>query len=99
MPVALALYRVAQEALTNVVRHAGASQGHDFSDKRLPVCYNGNRRQRPRDLDTKGKTKTQGLGLVSMRERIEYMGGAFQIKSSPGKGTKVRVKIPIEARP
>jgi len=35
---------------------------------------------------------------VTMRERIEYLGGTFQVISSPGKGTRIRVKIPIEAR-
>jgi signal transduction histidine kinase len=45
----------------------------------------------------KTKTKTRGLGLVSMRERVEHMGGTFHMQSSPGKGTKVRVRIPIGA--
>ncbi len=96
-PVALALYRVAQEALTNVVRHAAASKVSIALTKGYPYAIleiedNG------RGISTqKGKTKTRGLGLVSMRERIEYMDGTFQIKSAPGKGTTVRVKIPLKA--
>jgi signal transduction histidine kinase len=43
---------------------------------------------------TKGKSK--GLGLVSMRERVEHAGGVFHLRSSPGKGTRIRVEIPIE---
>jgi PAS domain S-box-containing protein len=95
--VSLALYRVAQEALTNVVRHAGASKVSISLTKGYPYVImeiedNG------RGISTpKTKTKTRGLGLVSMRERVEYMGGTFHIQSSPGKGTKVRVKIPIGA--
>jgi signal transduction histidine kinase len=46
----------------------------------------------------KGKSKSRGLGLVSMRERVEHMGGVFHLRSSPGKGTRIRVKIPIEVR-
>jgi PAS domain S-box-containing protein len=94
-PVSLALYRVAQEALTNVVRHAGAS-GVSISLTRGYPCAIMEIEDNGRGI-SKQKTKTRGLGLVSMRERIEYLGGTFQIKSSPGKGTKVRVKIPIGA--
>ena len=49
-------------------------------------------------LHKKGKSEATGLGLVTMRERVEYLGGTFQVTSSPGKGTRIRVKIPIEAR-
>jgi signal transduction histidine kinase len=95
--VSLALYRVAQEALTNVVRHAGASKvsisltkGYPYAIMEIEDNGRGISKQ-------KTKTKTRGLGLVSMRERVEYMGGTFHIQSSPGKGTKVRVRIPIGA--
>jgi PAS domain S-box-containing protein len=96
--VSLALYRVAQEALTNVVRHAHATMVSISLTKGYPYAImeiedNG------RGISTqKTKTKTRGLGLVSMRERVEYMGGTFRFKSSPGRGTRVRVKIPIGAK-
>jgi PAS domain S-box-containing protein len=96
-PVSLALYRVAQEALTNVVRHAGASRVSISLTKGFP-CVIMEIEDNGRGISTpKAKNKSRGLGLVSMRERIEYLDGDFQIKSSPGKGTKVRVKIPIGA--
>jgi PAS domain S-box-containing protein len=96
-PVSLALYRVAQEALTNVVRHAGASKVSIALTKGYPYAI--------MEIEDNGRgiskhkttTKARGLGLVSMRERVEYMNGTIRIKSSPGKGTKVRVKIPIGA--
>ncbi|MCX5752658.1 MAG: ATP-binding protein [Candidatus Krumholzibacteria bacterium] len=94
-PVSLALYRVAQEALTNVVRHAGASRVSISLTRGYP-CAIMEIEDNGRGI-SKQKTKTQGLGLVSMRERIEYMGGSLRITSSPGKGTKVRIKIPIGA--
>jgi signal transduction histidine kinase len=88
---------VAQEALTNVVRHAGASKvsisltkGYPYAIMEIEDNGRGISKQ-------KTKTKTRGLGLVSMRERVEYMGGTFHIQSSPGKGTKVRVRIPLGA--
>ncbi|MFA4948491.1 MAG: ATP-binding protein [Candidatus Krumholzibacteriia bacterium] len=96
-PVSLALYRVAQEALTNVVRHARASSVSISLTKGYP-CVIMEIEDNGRGISTqKTKKKTQGLGLVSMRERIEHMGGTFHMTSSPGKGTKVRVKIPIGA--
>ena len=96
-PVSLALYRVAQEALTNVVRHAAASSVSISLTKGYP-CAIMEIKDNGRGISTqKTKTKTRGLGLVSMRERVENMGGTFRITSSPGKGTKVRVKIPIGA--
>ena len=76
----------------------GGLPGEDYAYKGVPVCYNGLRGQRQRDLAQRGKIEIKGLGLVSMRERVEHMGGSFQIRSSPGKGTRIRVKIPIEAR-
>jgi PAS domain S-box-containing protein len=96
-PLSLALYRVAQEALTNVVRHARASRVSISLTKGYPCVImeiedNGRGISKQRT-----KAKTRGLGLVSMRERVEHMGGTFHLKSSPGKGTKVRVKIPIGA--
>jgi PAS domain S-box-containing protein len=96
--VSLALYRVAQEALTNVVRHAGASKATISLVKGYPHAImeiedNGKGLSRK-----KGKIPSKGLGLVSMRERVELLGGTFVISSSPGKGTRIRVKIPVEAK-
>jgi signal transduction histidine kinase len=51
-----------------------------------------------RGISSKRTARSKGLGLVSMRERVELAGGTFRISSFPGRGTKVRVKIPIEAR-
>jgi len=95
--VSLALYRVAQEALTNVVRHAGASKVSISLTKGYPYVIMEIEDNGRGISKQKTKTKTRGLGLVSMRERVEYMGGTFHIQSSPGKGTKVRVRIPIGA--
>jgi len=42
------------------------------------------------------KSYTQGLGLLGIRERIAFIGGTFSIRSSVGKGTKVRIEIPVK---
>jgi len=91
-----ALYRVMQEAVTNISRHAEASQGR-VSLKKLgaSVCLE------IRDdglgfseIERGVEVIAKRLGLVGMRERIEMIGGRFSVKSQPGKGTNVRVTIP-----
>jgi signal transduction histidine kinase len=90
------LYRVAQEALTNVARHAGASRV-DLSVQKigrtisLKVADNGKSFQVERAFRAK---KNRRLGLLGMRERIEMVGGQFEVESAPGQGTTVHARIP-----
>jgi two-component system, NarL family, sensor histidine kinase DegS len=91
------LYRVAQEALTNVARHAQASLV-DVSIEKLTdgICLkirdNGKSFQVERVLHAK---KNKRLGVLGMRERVEMVGGSFNIESAPGKGTTIRAQIPF----
>jgi signal transduction histidine kinase len=91
------LYRVAQEALSNVARHAQATlvkvsiQKLD-GDIRMEIKDNGKSFQVQGVLPT-GRNK--GLGLLGMRERVEMVGGRFTVESAPGKGTTVRAEIPF----
>jgi two-component system sensor histidine kinase DegS len=90
------LYRVAQEALTNVARHAQASVV-DVSIEKLSngICMkikdDGKSFQVDRVLQA---NKNKRLGLLGMRERVEMVGGSFDVESTPGKGTTIRVQIP-----
>jgi signal transduction histidine kinase len=89
------LYRVTQEALTNVVRHAHARNATVRIVKisgaaRLEICDDGQSFPSERLL----ASKTGRLGLLGMRERVEMVGGRFTIESAPGKGTTVSVEIP-----
>lgn len=91
------LYRVAQEALTNVARHAQAGQAHVKIRKLdgticLKVKDDGKGFQEGRVLHAK---KSKRLGLLGMRERLEMVGGKFTIQSVPGKGTAVIAQIPL----
>lgn len=91
------LYRVAQEALTNVARHARASRAdvsirRDGKFVRMVVSDDGRSFQVPPLLLERG---TKRLGLLGMRERVEMVGGCFDIESAPGKGTKIITLIPI----
>ncbi|HEX4343308.1 MAG TPA: ATP-binding protein [Verrucomicrobiae bacterium] len=92
------LYRVAQEALTNVARHARASEV-EVSIQKLPDCIcmkvsdNGKSFEVERVLNAKGRNR---LGLLGMRERLEMIGGHFDIESVAGKGTSVIATIPVD---
>jgi signal transduction histidine kinase len=92
------LYRIVQEALTNAVKHAKASNvwirawREDFTQ----CCT-------IRDDGAGFKTRRgqgsprKGLGLVAMRERVSAVGGTLQIESRPGHGTEVSIRLPMEA--
>jgi signal transduction histidine kinase len=90
-------YRVAQEALTNVARHAHASLV-EVTFEKLPnaVCMkikdDGKSFQAQRVMQSKRNTR---LGLIGMRERLEMVGGTFGVESAPGRGTTVRAQIPF----
>ena len=91
------LYRVAQEALTNVGRHAQASLVRVSLSKlpgavRMDVHDNGKSFSVKSTLSPK---TNQRLGLLGMRERVEMVGGTLHIESAPGHGTTVRAEIPF----
>jgi signal transduction histidine kinase len=96
-----ALYRIAQEALSNAVKHAGASRitirlSADSSAVRLSVRDDGagfdpHVIERRDDSDD---SREGGYGLTTMRERAHALGGVLDIRSSPGRGTVVEAAIP-----
>ena len=90
-------YRVAQEALTNVVRHAKASLV-EVSLKKLPNAICMKIKDNGKSFNVKRALQTNGgkhLGLLGMRERLEMVSGSFSVESTPGKGTTVRARIPF----
>lgn len=92
------LYRVAQEALSNISHHARASRV-DVLIQELPggvsmQITDDGRSFKVNNPDTKGKSKR--LGLLGMRERMEMVGGTFSIESTSGKGTTVVAHIPMD---
>ncbi|MCK4538344.1 MAG: PAS domain S-box protein [Candidatus Krumholzibacteria bacterium] len=94
--LALSFYRIAQEALTNVVRHSEAEFIVLKVIKGFPWVIM-DIRDDGKGFQTKGEDAVvEGLGITGMRERVQNMGGKFNISSSPGQGTHVRVKIPLE---
>jgi signal transduction histidine kinase len=91
------LFRVAQEALTNVARHAQAS-GVEVNIQKLPdgidmrITDDGKSFSVERTLHANGGKR---LGLLGMRERLEMVGGNFGVASAPGKGTTIEARIPL----
>ena len=88
-PVATAVYRVVQEALTNTVRHAGAS--------RVTVTLHYTPASVTVEVtdDGTGAVGTEGHGIMGMRERVAALGGALTAGPGPGAGFTVRAMIPV----
>lgn len=89
------LYRMAQEALTNVGKHAGArsvqialadAPGHRL---RLTVADDG------KGMDTQAAPSDQSFGLLGIRERVRAAGGTLAIESEPGRGTRIDIEVPL----
>jgi signal transduction histidine kinase len=92
-----ALYRVAQEALNNVARHAQATQA-EVSIQKLDGALCMTIKDDGKGFQQKGALvvkKRKRLGLLGMRERLEMVGGNFTVTSLPGKGTTVLAKVPL----
>jgi len=90
------LYRVAQEALTNVSRHAHASRVEVIIQKLahgicMKISDNGKSFEVDRMLNRRGAKR---LGLLGMRERMEMVGGRLGIESAPGQGTTITAQLP-----
>jgi signal transduction histidine kinase len=94
-PLASVLYRVAQEALRNAARHAGASKVEILLQHRpgvasLEVSDNG------RGFDVRrAEERRPGMGLFSMRERVALVNGRLVVTSAPGRGTRVTATVPV----
>ncbi len=91
------LFRVAQEALTNVARHAHASRV-EVDIQKLRGCGCMKIKDDGKSFDVERTLHANGgkrLGLLGMRERLEMVGGKFVVESSPGKGTTIIAQIPL----
>jgi signal transduction histidine kinase len=90
------LFRIAQEAITNMLRHANASHAsvvilRQLREITLLIEDDG----QGFDLAMARSKGDKCLGLMGMKERVNLLGGSFVIESAPGEGTTIRVKIPL----
>lgn len=91
-----ALWRLTQEALSNVARHSRASQVHlrlEWTEQQLMLSLNDN--GQGFDLDTVEQEGKESFGLRSIRERIEQVGGTIVINSTQGVGTCIVARCPL----
>jgi signal transduction histidine kinase len=94
-PVKIALFRIAQEALTNVVKHSQAKNAQvvlTYGDKSVQIRVTDD--GRGFDMEAAGSGKRVSWGLKGMEERTSLLGGKFEVHSRPGQGTTVEVSIP-----
>jgi PAS domain S-box-containing protein len=93
----LALFRVLQEGLTNAVKHSGVRQ-FEVRLARVPDQIELTIRDSGVGFDPGMAMYTQGLGLISMRERISHVKGTISIVSKSQGGTEIQVRVPVTAR-
>ena len=97
--ISLTVFRIVQEAMNNVVKHARASNvtinlGFFSSELKLYIYDDGVGFNTER-LKDRNEDISSGFGLVSMRERVELLSGEMSISSEPGKGTRLNIMIPF----
>jgi signal transduction histidine kinase len=88
------IYRIVQEALHNSLQHAEA--------RRIVVTVKQEAQRLRVTIEDDGKgfdpSRTKGMGLLGIEERVSHLGGAFAVESQPGRGATLRVSLPLEAR-
>lgn len=105
LPVRITLYRVLQEALSNAYRHGGANgvrvelrlaPASAVEGVPTPLRLELEVKDNGSGFDPGGLPGAKHFGLEGMRDRVEILGGDFSLESAPGKGTTVRVEVPLE---
>ena len=90
-----ALYRFSQEALTNTLKHSGAEVFNCKIIKSYPkLIFTAEDDGKGFDGKIENQDK-RSLGLIGMRERTLLLGGTFQLRGRSGKGTRIRIEIPL----
>jgi signal transduction histidine kinase len=98
----MALFRIYQESLNNIVKHSKAGQAWitlslDEKEACLEIEDNGVGFELP--CDWVAQARSGHLGLLGMRERVQSIGGEIEFDSRPGQGTRVRVVVPSGSHP
>ncbi len=93
---ALSVFRIVQEGLRNLKKHSGVR------DAEVDLRVNGTKlevtvRDEGSGFDLKGLRTNEGLGIRSMEERVRSLGGKFEVRSEPGKGTTLRACLPFKS--
>jgi signal transduction histidine kinase len=97
--IAIAAFRIAQEALTNVARHAGARHVWvklRMHENQLELAVRDDGRGFDVGAMSARRSNTEAIGLMGMRERAMLLGGQVSIRSAKGRGTEIRLTVPLE---
>jgi len=97
--VEIALFRIVQEAVTNIASHARAESAHislEFEEKSVSVEVEDDGIGFDFSRGFTSASVEQGAGLLGMKERAELLGGTLTIDTEPGGGTRVAVEIPVD---
>lgn len=92
------IYRVVQESVNNIIKHSEASEARLFIEKgdsavEISIADNG-RGFEPNGVK-QNEDKRGGFGLVGIAERVRMLGGSYEIHSLPGRGTNIKIKLPL----
>ena len=101
-PVELALFRLTQEALRNIEKHANATSATvelDFSGDEIKLAVTDDGRGFSPAKNISHLVRSGKLGLLGMKERAELVGGSFEVRSDPGRGTQVVARVPQGGEP
>jgi two-component system sensor histidine kinase UhpB len=94
------LFRITQEALTNVAKHADAQHTTiklAFCEGQVELVIEDNGSGMTPEQMNRRQVRHQGWGLAGIQERAALVGGTFDIDSAPGQGTRLTVHIPLRA--
>jgi signal transduction histidine kinase len=95
LPVKIALYRLIQESLANGFRHSGGSE-HQVAVSRAGGQLTVSVRDNGTGFDPSNANVVGHVGLEGMRERVEILGGSFQVQTAPGQGTVIQASLPLQ---
>ncbi len=96
------LFRLAQEAISNIRRHADAESAKvslEFGENEVRLRIEDDGQGFDAEEVERSADRTRGLGLLGMRERAALVDGTFTVDSAPGKGTRIDVRIPVSDGP
>jgi signal transduction histidine kinase len=96
-PVEVGVYRIVQEALTNIARHSGAEHCQVRIDRQAESLHVVVEDDGIGFMDEQARTR--GLGVIGMRERAQSLAGAFSLENRQGGGTRIVVTVPLAASP
>jgi len=100
--VETSLFRIVQEAINNIVKHAGAKNVHiklTAGEGRVTVTIEDDGKGFDGGAALRSRSGSESLGLVGIQERTTLLGGTFSIKSRPGEKTRLKVEIPAATMP